>query len=113
MKAQCSITIAALMFGFATLAGAIPLQEEMLVEGVLTAVDFESKTLSVKTANDEEMNLKYTDDTKIVGDDTKIVGQDETMQWLKERVGTKVKINYTLVEEKPQALRVEVSQQPN
>ena len=96
------------MFGFATLVAAFPLQEEMLVEGVLTGIDFEAQTLSVKTANDEEMNLKYTDDTKIVG-----VGQDETMQWLKERVGTKVKINYKLVEEKPQAIRVEVSQPAN
>jgi hypothetical protein len=106
MKTRYSITIAALMFGFATLVAALPLQEEMLVEGVLTSIDIESKTLSVKTTSDEEMNLKYTDDTKIVG-------QDETMQWLKERVGTKVKINYKLVEEKPQAIRVEVSQAAN
>ena len=106
MRRMRSFAIATLLFVAPTLC-VLAWQEEMMVEGVLSAIDLESKTLSVKHADDQEMSLKYTDETKIVEQ------EEKNAQWLKEKTGTKVKVSYKLVEEKPQATRVEVSHASN
>jgi hypothetical protein len=99
---RTSLLVSALVLAFATIIPASPLQEEILLEGTLIAIDLDSKTLSVKTSAGEELRVKYTDELRVAG-------QDESVASLKEKVGTPVKIHYKLVEEMPQAVRIEAA----
>jgi hypothetical protein len=45
-----------------------------VIEGELVAVDTESKRIAIKTANGAEEQLRYTDDTRVVGGQGGVAG---------------------------------------
>jgi hypothetical protein len=74
--------------------------ESKTFEGELQSIDAAGKILSVKGADDKQMNFTMSEKTEILGADT--------IQGLAGKSGTRVKVNYTANGEILTATRVEV-----
>ena len=78
-----------------------PQQAAMVFQGSLVQVNSEAKTLTVKNADNKEMQFAYTEATAVVG-------ADNTAQGLAGKSGETVKITYTVKQGVNQANRIEI-----
>ena len=76
-------------------------QAAMVFQGSLVQVNTEAKTLTVRNADNKEMQFIYTETTAIVG-------AENTAQGLAGKSGEIVKITYTVKQGVNQANRVEI-----
>ena len=76
-----------------------------IMEGLLTKVNPDLKTFSLKPPDGEEMEFSYTDDTEIINADRKREG-------LAEKAGTRLKVTYDDHAGKYIATKIEVGEKP-
>ena len=76
-------------------------QSATVFQGSLVQVNTDAKTLTVRNADNKEMQFAYTDTTEIVG-------AENTAQGLAGKSGERVRITYTSREGVNQATRIEI-----
>src|SRR5437667_1718843 len=76
-------------------------QSAMVFQGSLVQVNTDAKTLTVKNADNKEMQFAYTDTTEIAG-------AENTAQGLAGKSGERVRITYTSAQGVNQATRIEI-----
>ncbi|PYS55873.1 MAG: hypothetical protein DMG13_02155 [Acidobacteria bacterium] len=78
-------------------------QAEKVFEGQLISVDTTGKTLTLKGAENQEMQFAYTEQTQVVGPDTSVQG-------LAGKSGTKLKVHYRSERGTNRATRIEINE---
>ena len=78
-----------------------PQQNTTVFQGSLVQVNTDTKTLTVKNADNKEMQFIYSESTSIVG-------AENTAQGLAGKSGESVKITYTVKQGVNQATRIEI-----
>ncbi len=109
MKRQLWIMVAGfvLVLALAALAGAAPAYQSSsadpkIATGELLKVDTTGQTFTIKQPSGDEMQFKYTNDTKVEGAQT-------SMQGLASETGNKLTVHYTESGGNKIANRIEVS----
>ena len=82
-------------------ASQAPQQTAIVFQGSLVQVNSEAKTLTVKNADNKEMQFAYTEATAVVG-------SDNTAQGLAGKSGETVKITYTVEQGVNRANKIEI-----
>jgi hypothetical protein len=98
----------AMILSLAAFAGAMSTlqqpkqQPEQILEGALVAIDVSTHVLTVKGADNKEIQFTFTADTPVVG-------ADNGVQGLTGKTGTRLKVHYKVQGESRMATRIEVS----